>query len=237
MLLYFILGSILASYMYQLTSTTIINFKTLTCRSKCTYCNHKLEYKDLIPIFSYIYLKGKCRYCNTSIPKDLITVEILLSILFIMPLISPQIHNPHLYYFLIIFLIPLAIYDMKYYIVPNHILILMFITGILIFKPDIENILISLEIVFIIHTLYFLSKGGIGYGDVKLFCILCLILTWKQFLLIFMFTFIISGISAISYILFKKSIITKVPLVPYIAISSISVCIFNNQLLFYFLGG
>src|SRR5699024_11633013 len=86
------------------------------------YCNHKLEYKDLIPIFSYIYLKGKCRYCNTSIPKDLITVEILLSILFIMPLISPQIHNPHLYYFLIIFLIPLAIYDMKYYIVPNHIL-------------------------------------------------------------------------------------------------------------------
>lgn len=237
MLLYFILGSILASYTYQLTSTTIFNFKTLTCRSKCTFCEHKLGYKDLIPIFSYVYLKGKCRYCKTSIPKDLIIVEILLSILFILPLILPQIYNPHMYYFLIIFLVPLAIYDAKFYIVPNHILIIMFITGIFMFKPGLENILLSLEITFIIHTLYFLSKGGIGYGDVKLFCILSLILTWKQFLLIFMFTFIISGVFAMSYILFKKTTIAKVPLVPYIAISSISVCIFYDQLLLYFLGG
>ena len=36
-------------------------------RSYCPKCKHKLSFWDMIPVFSYIFLKGKCRYCkNTS---------------------------------------------------------------------------------------------------------------------------------------------------------------------------
>ena len=35
--------------------------------SHCTQCNHRLHILDLIPVFSYIFLKGKCRYCQTKI--------------------------------------------------------------------------------------------------------------------------------------------------------------------------
>lgn len=41
--------------------------ETLITRSHCTRCMHALSPFDLVPVFSYIFLKGRCRYCNTKI--------------------------------------------------------------------------------------------------------------------------------------------------------------------------
>ena len=54
----------------------------VTSRSKCTSCNKILSAVDLIPIFSYLYLKWKCRFCNKPISIQYILVEILYWILF-----------------------------------------------------------------------------------------------------------------------------------------------------------
>ena len=42
------------------------NIKITKSRSVCFNCFHKLNVLDLIPIISYIFLKGKCRYCKTK---------------------------------------------------------------------------------------------------------------------------------------------------------------------------
>ena len=44
--------------------------------SHCEACQHKLAAKDLIPIFSYLGLKGRCRYCQIPIPRRLLWVEL-----------------------------------------------------------------------------------------------------------------------------------------------------------------
>ena len=51
--------------------------------SYCPNCNHKLGLLDLIPIFSYIFLKGKCRYCNEKIRPRYLILETLSGLLFV----------------------------------------------------------------------------------------------------------------------------------------------------------
>ena len=52
-------------------------------RSVCTSCNEPLSYLDLIPVVSWIILKGRCRYCKNDISLSYIIIEVLTCILFI----------------------------------------------------------------------------------------------------------------------------------------------------------
>ncbi len=50
--------------------------------SHCSACNHKLSILDLVPLFSYIWLRGRCRYCQAPIPLRLPVVEGVTALLF-----------------------------------------------------------------------------------------------------------------------------------------------------------
>lgn len=56
----------------------------LYTRSYCTKCKHRLNFLDLIPVLSFIFLGGKCRYCKETISKRYIIFEILTGMLFIL---------------------------------------------------------------------------------------------------------------------------------------------------------
>ena len=54
--------------------------------STCATCNHRLSARDLVPLFSYLWLRGRCRYCHTPIPHrlpaaELATAEVLQELL------------------------------------------------------------------------------------------------------------------------------------------------------------
>ena len=50
--------------------------------SHCSSCKQRLSEKDLIPLFSYIFLRGRCRYCGVKIPIRICLVELTTAILF-----------------------------------------------------------------------------------------------------------------------------------------------------------
>ena len=50
--------------------------------SHCSACNRKLGIFDLVPLFSYLWLRGRCRYCRAPIPRRLPVVEGITSLLF-----------------------------------------------------------------------------------------------------------------------------------------------------------
>lgn len=60
-------------------------------RSYCPKCNHKLEFLDLIPVLSYLLLKGKCRYCKDKINSRYIMMENFSGILYILIILSLRI--------------------------------------------------------------------------------------------------------------------------------------------------
>lgn len=56
--------------------------------SMCMTCGHELGALDLVPIFSWLFLKGKCRYCGTSVSSRYIKIESLTALMYILMAIA-----------------------------------------------------------------------------------------------------------------------------------------------------
>lgn len=80
----FIIGITFGSF-YTLAVYRIPKGQDITHKhSYCPNCNHKLNFFDLIPIFSYIFLGGKCRYCKQKIRPRYLILETISGLFFIM---------------------------------------------------------------------------------------------------------------------------------------------------------
>ena len=97
-ILIFIIGTLFGSF-FTLAIYRIPKKQDIThTHSYCPNCNHKLGFLDLIPVFSYIFLKGKCRYCKEKIiPRSLI-IEILSGIVFLLVAYLMNIRIDNLYF-------------------------------------------------------------------------------------------------------------------------------------------
>ncbi|EHK6267867.1 prepilin peptidase, partial [Campylobacter jejuni] len=79
-----ILGACLGSFCTSLASRIIEKKPFFISRSFCFSCDTKLKYYEIIPIFSYIFLKAKCQTCKCHLPISLLINEILGAILLIL---------------------------------------------------------------------------------------------------------------------------------------------------------
>ena len=80
----FALGTVLGSF-YTLAVYRIPLKQDIThTRSYCPKCNHKLNFLDLIPVLSYIFLGGKCRYCKDKISIQYPLIEGLNGIVYVL---------------------------------------------------------------------------------------------------------------------------------------------------------
>ena len=83
-ILIFCIGTLFGSF-FTLAVYRIPIGKDITHeRSFCPNCNHKLEFLDLIPILSYLFLGGKCRYCKQKIRPRYFLLEIMSGIVFVL---------------------------------------------------------------------------------------------------------------------------------------------------------
>lgn len=100
-------------------------------RSYCPDCKKTLGWQDLIPILSFLSLKGKCRYCQEKISLQYPAVELTTGTLFVfiyqLTIINQQLtisNFLNLFYLFLIscFLIIIFVYDLRYYIIPDKII-------------------------------------------------------------------------------------------------------------------
>lgn len=155
--------------------------------SHCTKCNHKLAFYELIPIFSYIFLKGRCKSCKNKISIMYPLIELFTGILFG---ISYYKYGFSLELVLSLILSSLfmiiVVTDLNYYIIPDSIVVFF---GILIFIYNIisKGLLDACTyavyglIMFLLMYLLMMvgnaifKKESLGGGDIKLMGILGMI--------------------------------------------------------------
>jgi len=85
----YIIGVLLGSFFTLATYRLPLKQDITHTRSYCPKCNHRLNFWDLIPVLSFIFLKGKCRYCKDKISPRYIIIEVtsgLVYLLFVMSL-------------------------------------------------------------------------------------------------------------------------------------------------------
>lgn len=76
------LGSVIGSFLNVLIYRFPKNISVVKGYSHCPDCDNRLVGKDLVPIFSFLFLKGKCRYCKKPISYRYPAIEALTAILF-----------------------------------------------------------------------------------------------------------------------------------------------------------
>lgn len=163
-------------------------------RSHCPKCQHTLGAGELVPFFSYIFLKGSCRSCGTKISPVYPVTEIATSLLFLVTAWlmgwSPELI---IAWTLASLLMMIVITDIHYMVIPNKILIVFAMIFVVerLFIPlnPWWNMFIGAATGFMMLLLIALvSKNGMGGGDIKLFAVLGLVLGWKGVLLAFLFS-------------------------------------------------
>lgn len=96
-------------------------------RSMCPNCRNVLAPADLIPLFSWLWLRGKCRYCQRPIP-DTPVPELLVPILFIVSYVfwpvdlqGWSIVSFCFWLVALVGLVALFVYDLRWYLLPNRL--------------------------------------------------------------------------------------------------------------------
>ena len=82
--LFFLLGSVLASFYGVVATRLPQNQSLIKPRSHCVKCHHVLSWYELIPIFSFLFLKGKCRKCHEKLSIYEPIMDFLLGLSFCM---------------------------------------------------------------------------------------------------------------------------------------------------------
>ncbi|HOV43732.1 MAG TPA: prepilin peptidase, partial [Syntrophothermus lipocalidus] len=76
-LLVFFLGLSVGSFLNVCIERLPKGESVISPPSHCTACGHRLGLLDLVPVLSYIYLKGRCRYCQTPFSLQYPVVEMV----------------------------------------------------------------------------------------------------------------------------------------------------------------
>lgn len=184
----FILGLIFGSFVQALTWRIQKKKDWIKARSQCESCGHKLSVLDLIPLLSWLTLKGRCRYCKKPIHWSAPLMELTLGAIFVISYAFWPVTLEGGQWVLFttwllssVGLLALAVYDLRWMLLPNKILyptFLVVITGrlayILFFSHNIAHSswLLALSILVaagIFWLIYEFSRGrAIGFGDVRL---------------------------------------------------------------------
>lgn len=219
--------------------------------SHCQSCNHRLAAKDLIPVFSYLWLHGRCRYCQAPIPRRLMWVELatggLFAFLYAWCGLSAQL-GVMLFYtclFIIVFMI-----DLERGLILNKVVYPAMAVASLfaLFIPEpwlgpwpaprIANAALGGAVGFgIFFLLAVISHGGMGAGDVKLMALIGLATGFPLVLVAMLIAAIAGGAVAIGLVVArKKSRKEGIPFGPFLSLAALVTLLLGSNMLDWYLG-
>lgn len=233
-----------------------VNLSILTGRSICTTCHHRLAAKDLIPVLSWLYLRGKCRYCRAPISWQYPAVEIMTALAFLasyawwpVAFNTSGIFSFSLWLVFLTAFFALAVYDIRWYLLPDRIVFPMIVLAALgLFIQTIffgigwhavaQALVAVICLAGLFFLLHFFSKGAwIGFGDVKLAVVLGILMASpaNSMLLLFLAA-AIGTVFAIPLLLRGQATAkTQLPFGPFLLFASAIVVLFGGRLIHLYL--
>lgn len=216
-------------------------------RSMCPQCHHELAAKDLVPVLSWLMLRGKCRYCQEAISVQYPLVELLTAGLFVVSYIfwplsfnNVELFRFVMWQFFVVAFVALAVYDLRWLLLPDRIvyplvgLAAVQVATVAIWQNNIAYVwhaaLGAAVISGLFYFLFQISNGGwIGGGDVKLGLVLGLLAGGPiEALLVIFFASVYGTLYSLPLLARSKSNFTaKVPFGPFLLAATITVQLFG----------
>jgi leader peptidase (prepilin peptidase)/N-methyltransferase len=248
-ILFAILGLVVGSFLNVCIDRLPQNKSIAYPPSHCEACQHKLAAKDLIPVFSYIRLRGHCRYCQASIPRRILWVELATAVIFALLCwhygLSAELGVMIFYasLFIIIFVI-----DLEHSLILNKVvypgIIVAFLLSLYPWPWFTESMGMRVAYaalggavgfaVFLLIAL--VSRGGMGWGDVKLAALIGLATGFPLVFLAIIMAAILGGIVAVALMIAKKRTRRQtIPFGPFLAVAAMVTLLWGSNILSWYL--
>jgi leader peptidase (prepilin peptidase)/N-methyltransferase len=243
-----IIGSFLNALIWRIHSGESIT----KGRSKCPRCHHELGFWDLVPVVSWIFLRGRCRYCQKSIAWQYPLVELLTASLFLLSylVLAPDgggcINFGYWLYILSAFMV-LAVYDLRWMLLPDKVTLPAIIVS-LVFMAYLalsgQPLMVYLGPVIAglaaggaFYFLAAISKGRwMGGGDIKLVFLIGLVLGLQKTLLGLTVAFNLAAIVSLTLIASKiKKRSDHIPFGPFLITGAVVAYLYGTQIISWYL--
>lgn len=237
----FILGTVIGSFLNVCIYRIPEKLSIVKPRSRCGNCGTTLKSMDLIPILSWLFLKGKCRYCGAKVSVRYLLVELLEGVLFVLvyTFFGYSWMTPIMWCFFAYLTVVLFI-DLDHRIIPNKLVLFGCVIGFmpvvyhyldaypLYYSHNLLEPLVSmlvppaLMLLMSFLSLILFRKNGMGMGDVKIYLPIGLFLGWQLALMSIWFSFFLGGLFGLVWIfILRKSKTDMIPFAPFIVIGTI----------------
>ena len=209
--------------------------------SHCMSCGYHLRWYDMVPICSFLALRGKCRKCGAKLSVQYPLIEAANGILYVCIVWTGGIGIESLLYCLMASaLLVLSVIDFRTYEIPFGINLFILALGLVRAVTDFSNIVTyligSLSVSIVLAILYYATGGrAIGGGDVKLMAACGLLLGWKLIILAFLLGCVLGAV--IHVIRMKVSGEGRVlAMGPYLSMGVLIAALWGGRLLTWYFG-
>jgi leader peptidase (prepilin peptidase) / N-methyltransferase len=220
-----IIGSFLNVVVYRLPRGQSLS----TPKSRCPSCETPIKPYDNVPIFGWLWLRGRCRACGEPISPRYPLVEASTAALCAGAVVGQ--HNTGralLGFVLVLVLVPIALIDLDYRLIPDKITapaaVLALVIGTL-FDPshEVERLIACAAAGGFLFVAWLAYPGGMGFGDVKLAAVLGLFLgrAVGPAMLVALVSGLVAGIVIIRRTGVKAGRKTAIPFGPFLALGGV----------------
>ncbi|MCA0171694.1 prepilin peptidase [Bacillus sp. RAR_GA_16] len=234
----FLIGLALGSFFNVVGLRVPIKQSIVTPRSSCPTCERELSSFELIPVFSYLFQRGKCKGCSSSISPIYAWIEIVTAILFTTaPFLIGWSKELVISYGLISLLVIIFVSDTVYMLIPDRILLFFavyFVLGRMMVPMDpwyspLIGVIGGFLLLLVIAVI---SNGGMGGGDIKLFALLGLVFGYQELIIVFFFSTLFGTIVGVSGVLVGKVKRKQpIPFGPYVGLAALITYFYGAQLI------
>ena len=226
-------------------------------RSECTHCHHVLAWYDLVPVLSWVALRGRCRYCHKKIDDSPI-VELGVAVLFVVsylfwpftPWTTLTMSMFAIWLVSLVILAALTLYDLKWQLLLDKLVFPLIGLGIVLgwlrfygyeVLGVVGALLQMIAGVAIISGLYLalhlISHGRwVGFGDVKLNVFIGLILGWQGALLALFMANLLGVIVVLPGLVMQKiTPRSRIPFGPFLIAACIITLLFGRYIIDWYM--
>jgi leader peptidase (prepilin peptidase)/N-methyltransferase len=212
--------------------------------SRCDNCLQRLKPSDLIPLVSYVWLRGRCRYCQTKIPIRTFLVELIAGTSF-----SLLYWHFGLTALLAAALVYVCVFILIFFIDLEHMLVLDVVVfpGMALalgfsFLPHSIGILNALEGgavgLGITLAIFLIFRSGFGFGDVEIAALIGLCVGFPEIFVALFFAVVGGGVMALVLLLLRiKGRKDVIAFAPYFAIAAMVALVWGSEIVHWYQHG
>lgn len=242
MVIFGLVGVVIGSFLNVCIDRLPVGKSLLHPASHCPACQRRLAPKDLIPVFSYLWLRGRCRYCRAPIPRRVLWVELGTGLMFAFLWwrygLTPELGIMSFYFCLLIIIM---VIDLEHGLILNKVVYPATATALIIAAfasdPGIFKALIGGGLGLVVMLLLALTfRGGIGWGDVKMAGLVGVIVGFPRILVALLLAIVGGGLVAGILLALKvKGRKEAIAFAPFLSVATMVTILWGYDLITWYL--